>query len=95
MKSAVKKKRKSRFELGGLQTLAITLVIITIVVAVGLQILADQKSDMTSGTLEYNATAQGLEAVAKIPDKLPMIVGVVLGIVVISIVIGYFATKRR
>jgi hypothetical protein len=89
------KRKKARFDLSNLQGLVITLVIIAIVGAVGLQILADQKGDMTSGSAEYNATQKGIDAVAKVPEKLPMIVGVILGVVIIGIVVSYFAMKKR
>ena len=87
--------KKCKFGLGELQGLAITLVIIALVAAIGLQILGDQQADMTVDSAEYNATGDGIEAIGQIPSKLPMIVGVVLGVIVIGIVVAYLSFRKR
>ena len=108
--------KKYRYDLNSLLPIAITVVVVALVVAYGLQILSETQSDMatentgtacgtnstggSAGTIlytncgsAYNATGDGLEAVAKISTKLGTIVTVVLAVVVIGVLIFYFGRK--
>ena len=40
--------------------------------------MGDVKSDMTTDSVEYNATADAITGVAKLPEKFPLIVTVVI-----------------
>ena len=46
--------------------------------AYGLNVMGDVKSDMTADSTEYNATANAITGVAKLPEKFPLIVTVVI-----------------
>ena len=79
----------AEFELGELLGIGMTLVVLTIGLAYGLQVQADIRDDMTAGTAEYNATQDGITAVAKIPAKLGTIVTIVIAAVIIGILVRY------
>ena len=78
------------FDIQDLLPIGVTLVVVTIVLAFGLQILGDIKGDMTASSYEANATADGIEGLAKIPAKLPLIASVVVAVVIIGILVKYF-----
>jgi hypothetical protein len=78
------------FEIKDLLPIGVTLVVVTIVLAFGLQILGDVKSDMTANSAQANATQKGIEGLAKIPDKMPLIATVVVAVVIIGILVRYF-----
>ena len=50
---------------------------------------------MTVNSAERNATDDGIEAVAKIPEKLPIIVTVIVAAIIIGTLVTYFATRKR
>jgi len=78
------------FDIKDLLPIGVTLVVVTIVLAFGLQILGDIKGDMTASSYEANATQDGIEGLAKIPEKLPLIASVVVAVVIIGILVRYF-----
>jgi len=85
------------FDLNALFGLAILIGITALACAYLLSSMADVKSDFVTDTagcnstdtsscgIGYNATESGMEAVAKIPTKLPLIVGIVLIVVIIGL----------
>jgi len=73
------------FDINALFGLAILIGITALACAYLLQSMADVRDDFTTDTIEYNATTDGMEAVAKIPTKLPLIVGIVLIVVIIGL----------
>ena len=82
-----------------------TLVVLGIGLAYGLQVMGDVQNDMITNTAgcnstvktacsaEFNATSDAIEGVAKIPEKLPTIVTVIVAAVVIGILIRYLFVK--
>ena len=79
----------ARFEIGDLMGIGMTIVVLVIGLAYGLQITGEVRDDMTAGTAEYNATQAGIAAVAKIPAKLGTVVTVVMAAVIIGILVRY------
>ena len=77
------------FELKELLGIAFTLLVIGIGTAYGLQVMSDIQTDMTVGSVEYNATGDAITGVAKIPSKLPMIGTIVVAAVIIGIIVRY------
>lgn len=71
----------------------LTIVVLGIVYAVGLQILGETQDDMTAASAEYNATTDTIEAVAKVPTKLGLIVTVVVAAILIGILITFLYYK--
>lgn len=84
-----------KFDIGSLLPIGLTILVLGIALAYGLQIMGDLKSDMTASSLEYNATTAAMEGVAKIPEKLPLIVTVVLAAVIIGIIVRYLWMNKR
>ena len=86
------KDKKGQFGINALAGVAITVVVVAMVSVLGLQLLGDTQDDLTADSAEYNATADAIEVVGKIPDKLPLIIGAVVLVVTISIVVIAFKT---
>jgi Na+-transporting methylmalonyl-CoA/oxaloacetate decarboxylase gamma subunit len=80
---------KTKFQIGELLGIGMTLVVLGIGLAYGLQVMGDVKDDMDTGSMEANATDDAITAVAKIPEKLPTIVTVIVAAVIIGILITY------
>jgi len=82
-------KTETQFNIGQLLPIGLTIVVLGIALAYGLQVMGDVSDDMTANSSEKNATAEAIEGVAKIPNKLPMIVTVVVAAVIIGIIVRY------
>ena len=80
---------ETKFQIGQLLPIGLTIVVLGIALAYGLQVMGDVQDDMTPGSIEHNATSDALEGVAKIPSKLPMIVTVIVAAVIIGIIVRY------
>ena len=81
--------KKAQLAMGDLKNIVIVVVTVGLVAAFGLQIMGDIQDDMTASSAEYNATGQGITAVAKVPAKLGTIVTVLLaGIIIFFLVRG-------
>lgn len=77
MRSVLKDKRG---QLGNLQGIIITLVVIGIVLGVGFLVLTEFQGSMTEGSEAYNATGEVVEALTKVPTW--------LGVIVIIAIVG-------
>jgi hypothetical protein len=80
---------KQTFGLNALLGVAMIVIIVGISVAYGLSIMADVRSDFTVGSVEYNATTDAIEATAKIPAKLGLIVTIVIAVIILTILVVY------
>ncbi len=87
-------KQVAYYDISQLLPIGITLVVLALVVAYGLQIMGDVKDDMTPNSAEANATASGITAVAKINTKLSTVVTIVLAAVVIGVLVRSFMYKN-
>lgn len=72
----------------------ITFVVVAITAVVGLQLLADEQADLTSGTAEYNATADAITGVAKFPAKLPLLASVFVLVIIIGVLYLIYRANR-
>jgi hypothetical protein len=86
---------KKGVSLADLPTVAISLVVAVIVIALGLSILSDTKDELPANSEEANATADGIEGIAKLSAKLPLIGTVVAAVLVIGLIVGAFAMRRK
>ncbi len=77
MRSVLKDKRG---QLGNLQGIIITLVVIGIVLGVGFLVLTEFQDSMTADSEAYNATGDVVEAMTKVPTW--------LGVIVIIAIVG-------
>ena len=120
------KQEIAKFRIGDLLPIGITILVLGIALAYGLQVMGDVRDDAgmadcanyppasgftsydavnaacTNGTTTmtpispaYNATNKGIEGVAKIPDRLPLIVTVILAAVIIGIIVTYLAGRAQ
>jgi len=87
------KMNKNGFALGDILPISLTLVVAGIGVAYGLNVMGDVKSDMTVDSAEYNATGAAITGVAKLPEKFPLIVTVVVAAILIGILTRYLLVK--
>ena len=72
-------------------SVAIILVVIAIVMAVGQQLLGDTAAGFTANTYEKNATISMQAGLDKISQKFPLIGTVVVLVIVIALLFGVFA----
>lgn len=84
-----------KFDIGQLLPIGLTIVVLGIALAYGLQVMGDVQDDMTANSAEANATSDAIEGVAKIPNKLPLIVTVVIAAVIIGIIVRYLWMRYR
>lgn len=80
---------KAKFEIGQLIGIGLTLVVLGIALAYGLEVMGDVQDDMNSTSAEYNATRDAITGVSKLPEKLPTIVTVIVAAVIIGILVRY------
>jgi len=80
---------KAKFQVSELLGIGLTLVVLGIGLAYGLEVMSDVRDDMTADTAEYNATQDAITGVGKIPDKMPTIATVIVAAVIIGILITY------
>jgi len=83
------------FRIEELLGIGLTLVVLGIGLAYGLQVMGDVQDDMTANSDEYNATGDAIEGVAKIPNKLPTIATVIVAAVIIGILVTYLWARFR
>jgi len=84
---------KANFEIRDMLPIALTLVVMGIGVAYGLNVMEDVQGDMTVDTNAYNATGSAIEGVAKLPEKLPLIVTVIVAAIIIGILVRYLMVR--
>jgi len=114
--------KKIRFEISDLLPIGLTLVVVGIALAYGLNVLADTQDTIGDdscadradgltgynsdtnlcynathtgvvGTAEYNASADTITGVSKLPEKLPLIVTVIVAAVIIGILVRYLMVR--
>ena len=90
MKQELKECKEVEFDFQDLLPIGITLVVLSIVLAYGLQVQGEVRDDMTENSYERNATVEGIKAVAKLPEKLGTIVTIIVAAVIIGILVRYF-----
>lgn len=78
-------------EVGDLLPLGITLVVVTVALAFGLQVLGDIQDDMTASSYEANGTRDGILGLSKLTGKLPTIGLVIAAVVIIAILVRGFS----
>jgi hypothetical protein len=93
-------------ELNQLSGVAVTLVVAAIVIALGLNILGETRTEFVDNTVgcnatyktgcgeAYNATIDAQEGVGKLSSKLPLIGLAVAAVIVISVIVGAFRTDK-
>ena len=86
-------KNIARFDIQDILPIALTFVVSGIGIAYGLNVMGDVKDDMTANSAEANATADAIDGVAKLPEKFPLIINVVVAAIIIGILIRYLMVR--
>jgi len=84
MKNLFKKNKTG--QLGSLQNMVISLVVIGFVLVIGLTLMTKVQEEQTSGTAAYNASTETITAMAEIPDWFGIIVLAVIAVVILGII---------
>lgn len=74
----------------------VAFVVVTLVLAFGLNIASDIKGDFTAGSVEANATQDGIDGMAKLTEKLPLIATVIVAVIIIGLLVsGFMGYMKR
>ena len=83
-----------KFEVQDLLPIGLTLVVLGIGLAYGLNVMSDVQSDFTdTDGAAYNATGDAIAGVAKLPEKMPLIVTVIVAAIIIGILVRYLMVR--
>lgn len=84
-----------RGQLQGAQNIAIGLVTLVLIVAVGAIVIGDFQDTTTENSSEYNVTSDGLTGLTNMSTQFGTVGTVAIAAVLISLVVGAFAVGRR
>lgn len=84
----------AKFEVGDLLGIGMTLVVLGIGLAYGLDIMADQQTELIGSADAQGAVNDTITGIAKLPDKLPTIVTIIVAAVIIGILVRYLWVKQ-
>jgi len=97
--------KTAKFDIKDLLPIGMTLVVLGIGLAYGLNVMGDVRADEVTGVAgcnatattscgaSYNASSDAITAVAKIPEKLGLIVTVIIAAVIIGILVRYLFVR--
>ena len=91
----MKQEQEYNFKFQDLVSVGMYLVILGIGIAVGLQVVGETQDEMTINSSEYNATGETISAIAKIPEKLGLIVTVILAVVILTLLLRYLVVRLK
>ncbi|OGY82266.1 MAG: hypothetical protein A3F54_00020 [Candidatus Kerfeldbacteria bacterium RIFCSPHIGHO2_12_FULL_48_17] len=84
------RKTSSKGQLASLQSAALGMVVLIIIVAIGAQILGNIRGTQSNVSLEYNITDSGLNAFDTFADYFDVIVIILVAVVVIGLLVRSF-----
>jgi hypothetical protein len=73
--------------------IAMTFVVVTIGLAIGIDVVSDFQADYTANSLEYNASGDGLTGLSTLSGKLPTIAVVIGAALLIGILIRNLSNR--
>ena len=88
-------KKVVEFSIGDIWPIALVFVVAGIGIAYGLQVMGEIKTDMTTDSMEYNATTNAIDGVAKFPEKFGTIATIVIAAIVIMILVRYLGAGGK
>ena len=88
-----KEEVQAKFQIGDILPIGMTLVVLVVGIAVGMDVLGDVKTDFTAGSAAYNATSDGEAGILKITSKLPIIGTAVAFAVILGILVRYLMVR--
>ena len=98
---------KAKFTIQDMLPIGLTLVVLGIGLSYGLNVMEDVQSDMVTNVAgcnatdtsacgtAYNASGDAIEGVAKLPEKLPLIVTVIVAAIIIGILVRYLMVRYQ
>ena len=86
---------KAKFSIGDMLPIGMMLVVLGIGLTFGLNVMEDVQGDMTVDSHAYNASTDAIAGVAKLPEKLPIIVTVIVAAIIIGILTRYLMVEYR
>jgi len=98
---------KTKFQIQELLGIGLTLVVLGIGLAYGLEVMGDVRDDMITGAagcdatnqtgcaVDFNATDSTMQGVSKIPEKMPTIATVIVAAVIIGVLVTYLWGRFR
>ena len=86
-------KNKKGMTLNMLVPAAITLIIIIVLITLGMKIGADVRDKLDSGTTEYEAANNSLQALSEVADWSDLIGLVIAAAVILTLVLGAIALR--
>ena len=84
-----KTNKVAEFDIKDILPIVLIIVVAGIGAAFGLQVTGDIKADMTTDSIEYNATADAQTGVANITGKFGIIGSVVAAAIILGILVRY------
>ena len=87
------KAKKKKAQLGMLEGLIMSLVVIGFLLIVGLSLMGKARDTTTTNTAERNASVAVIDSIADIPDWLPVVVLAVIAVIVLGVV--YLIRRNR
>ena len=72
---------------------ALTLVVFTVVLAIGFTVLSKLNSNLTTGSAEANATSSMITYMGEIPGWIPVVIVAMIGGIVLYLVLKQFGGK--
>jgi len=98
-------KQVAKFDIKDILPIGLTIVVTGIGVAYGLDIMGDTRDDFVTDTAHcnsthtsacgaaYNGTTDAIDGVGKLPEKLPLIVNVIVAAIIIGILVRYLMVR--
>ncbi len=83
-------KDKKRAQVSALTGFALTLVVFTIVLAIGFSVLSKLNSNLTTDSAEKNATTKMITYMGEIPGWIPVVIVAMIGGIVLYLVLKQF-----
>ena len=84
---------KKKAQVSQLTGFALTLVVFTIVLAIGFSVLSKLNSNLTADTAERNATTNMIKYMGEIPGWIPVVIVAMIGGIVLFLVLRQFGGK--
>jgi len=88
-------KMNNKGQLAGATNIAIGLVTLVLIVAVGAIVLGDFQSTTTANSAEFNITGDGLTGLTNMSGQFGTVGTVAIAAVLIALVVGAFVVGRR
>lgn len=87
------KEIKMKFQVGDLLPIGLTLTVLGIGLTYGLSVMEDVQADQVANSAAYNASTDAIIGVSKLPEKLGLIVTVIVAAIIIGVLVRYLMVR--